>query len=583
MAPSRRCRSMRAPRAGTVACGLVVIDGNVAVDYFGEVRDASVTGLAASAIPTVDELVGMVPIAVNTLGSGVHELLVKAVELPWIWPVINDALRVDLPVKFLGNTEGGVLVGLYPEATVFPDQQLFSTDVAAVISVHWRPNIGTEDKLGIFLGYPASQAAFRALAMNRPDPVAGGVLPYGQWDEVRDDIAAWSVKFGYGLPQSGDNNDAIDLAYDLWDAWGTREFDKVYDVVEPILKSLGGHDAYGVNGLEAGEALLPTGLTMNNGALVATFHRDGLGLQLSALEGGTQMAYDIYGLDLWITDVDVFVRMDWITAEMNRDGEVLFYGAPYLNLIGDYGVDGEFFGMAFPDSLTAWRVEATVDLDTIGIAGIAGLDLAGEFGSGPFNGENVSYLGVRGEGNYMDYRVGGGVLFGSIYDSPVLRRAGYGELLDTLGNENTYTGLYLFVNGDFPIVEGSSCLLKANAAGEFQFWYFWSDDVGGGILSGAVHATVLCVVSGRGQVDLEYARLDEGGTAMGRTCEGSACDLFGGRFWVALGIGWCSPGTWDSWYGRWWDDDWCYTFGATVDLTYMDPGGLDYSASLDFE
>jgi len=52
---------------------------------------------------------------------------------------------------------------------------------------------------------------------------------------------------------------------------------------------------------------------------------------------------------------------------------------------------------------------------------------------------------------------------------------------------------------------------------------------------------------------------------------------------VAVGVGWCSPSTWDSWYDRWWDDDCCYTFGAVVDLTYMDPGGLDFDADLDFE
>jgi len=567
---------------GTVGCGLVVIDGNVAVEYFGELREAPLSGFAASDLPTVDELVGMVPVAVNTLGSIVHEMMVKAIEMPWIWPVINDALEVDLPVKFLGNTKGGVLVALGRNATVFPDEKLFSTDVSAVVSARWGgTNIGTVDRFGIFLGYPASQAAFRALAMNRPAP-ADGVLPYEDFADVETDMRTWADKFGYNLV-TGDANDPVDLARDTWVAWEDRQFDKVYDVVEPVLWSLGGREAYGVNGLEAGDALLPSGLEMNNGALVAAFHQDGMGWQLSALEGGTQMGYDIYYLDLWLTEVDVFLEMDWIAVEMNRDGEVIFHGSPYLNLIGDYGVDGEFFGMAFPDSPTEWRVEATIDLDTIGIAGIAGLDLAGEFGSGPYNGDLVSYIGVRGEGNYMDYRVGGGVLFGTIYDSPVLRRAGYGELIDTLGDANTYTGIYLFVNGDFPVVEGTSCLLKASAAGEFRFWYFWDQDVGGGRLSGAVHATVLCVVSGRGQVDLQYARLDQGGQSLGRTCESSACDLFGGRFWVALGVGWCSPGTWDSWYDRWWDDDWCYTFGAVVDLTYMSPGGLEFDADLDFE
>jgi len=576
---------------GKTGCGFVVVDGNVAVDYFGEVRAAAPASGAAVTGLDIDALLGMFPVAVNTLVSETTQLVVKAVELPWIWPLVNDVLDVDLPVKFLGNTQGGVLVGLYGEATIFPDEQIFRTDAAAVISIQWQASSGYRDKLGIFLGYPASQAAFRALAMNRPT-WTGGIVPFDHWEDVEADVRAWAAKFGYA-EKPGSEDDAVDLARDTWDSWcatwsgaactSPRDFEKAYDVVLPILRDLGGREAYGVCGLEPGAALLPSKAYMNNGALAAVFHRDGLGLQLSALEGGTQMGYDAYYADLWITELDVFVRMDWLSVEMNRDGEILFYGEPYLNLIGDYGVDGEFFGMAIPDG-GAWRVEAAVDLDTIGLAGVSGLDLAGEFGSGPFNGEPVSYLGVRGEGYYFDYRVGGGVLFGSIYkQSEVLRRAGYGELLDSLGNENTYTGIYLYLNGDFPIVEGTSCLLKASAAGELRFWYYWSDDIGGGTLSGAVHATVLCVISGRGQVDLGYARLDQGGTQFGRTCESAACDVFGGAFWVAMGVGWCEPHTWRRWESRWWGDDWCYTLGAYVDLSYMDPGGLDYQADLDYE
>ncbi|MBN1246106.1 MAG: hypothetical protein JXC32_00520 [Anaerolineae bacterium] len=58
---------------------------------------------------------------------------------------------------------------------------------------------------------------------------------------------------------------------------------------------------------------------------------------------------------------------------------------------------------------------------------------------------------------------------------------------------------------------------------------------------------------------------------------------FGGDFWIATGVGWCSPSSWHTWPTRWWDDDWCYTFGAYVDLSHMVPGGVNFSTKLDFE
>jgi hypothetical protein len=68
-----------------------------------------------------------------------------------------------------------------------------------------------------------------------------------------------------------------------------------------------------------------------------------------------------------------------------------------------------------------------------------------------------------------------------------------------------------------------------------------------------------------------------------RTCTNSTCDIYGGSFWIAVGFGWCSPSTWHRWQSRWWGDSWCYCIGAYVDLSYMDPGGLDYSYDLDYE
>jgi len=38
--------------------------------------------------------------------------------------------------------------------------------------------------------------------------------------------------------------------------------------------------------------------------------------------------------------------------------------------------------------------------------------------------------------------------------------------------------------------------------------------------------------------------------------------------WVAGGIGFCEPNEWDAWENHWWDDNWCYTCGALVDVNY---------------
>lgn len=585
----------------TVGCGLVLIDGNVAVEYFGEVlKDTTLTLQGVGAVNLdVDDLVGVFPLAVNWFYTVTKQVGMFASIFPWSWPLVNRVLEVPLPVKFLGNTNGGVFVALLKQQDVFPNDKIFNSDIAAIVSMGWTPALGFEDKIGIFMGYAASQAAFRALAMNRPT-FAGGVIPFDQWAGVSTDIQAWAAKFGY-LELAGDENDAVDLARDTWDAWcddwdgntcpkaNQKDFEQAYWIVQPLLKSLGGEEAYGVGGIEVGSDLLPINAELNTSAMGAIIVPDGLGLQVTKLEGGLQMQYGVYSytptipFTLPVAIIDIFVRVDWVTVELNRDGELFFYGDTYINIVGDVGVDGEFYGFAVQDSNDDWLVEGTVDLETIGISGVAGLDLAGEFGSGIRNGHGVSYVGVRGEGYYLNYRIGGGFLFGGIYkESQILRDVGYGELLDTLGSDDTYTGFYAYLSGDFPIVDGT-CAFNAVAGGELQLWYYWSHDVYGGILSGYVYATVACIISGRGQVDLEYAHLDNGGSISGRTCENPHCDAYSGTFWIAVGIGWCSPSTWDSWRERWWGDSWCYTFGVEVDISYLSPGGWDWHSDFDYE
>jgi hypothetical protein len=583
-------------------CGLIVLDGDIGVDYFGEVKSDAVTSQAINAdIPAVDDVVGEFPLAANIAISVTKWVGIQSGYVPWVWPVLNQVLDVDLPVKFLGNTEGGILVALIRDVGVFPDEEIFRADVTGIVDIRWDLSTGYNDQVGLYLGYGAGQAAFRALAMNRPR-WSGGIRPYDQWSNVSSDVKMWAGKFGY-TQLTGTENDPVDLAEEIWPDWcnawsGTtctnrKEYGEVFTVIEPLLKDLGSQEAYGVTGVQEGASLAASNVAINAGSLTAVLRREGLGLELTQLEGGGRIQWDIWDYsyeyeDIELVDIDFFLRANWLRFEMDRDGEIEVVGDTHANLLYDWGVDAYIHALATPVN-DEWRFEGVVDAEPIGIAGLSALELDGTFGSGPYvvptTGaiEYVSYFGVNFEAYFLDSRVGGGFLYGVVpQESAILREAGFGEIMDTLGDEGSYAGIYVYVFGDFPIA-GDTCLLKANAGGEVRFWYFWSDDAWGGTMTGFVHATAGCVISARGQLELGYARMDNGSTMYNRTCESSACDIYGGSFWIATGVGWCSPGTWHRWRDRWWGDSWCYTFGAYVDLSYMDPGDLDYSWELDYE
>jgi hypothetical protein len=583
-------------------CGLVVLDGDVGVDYFGEVKGDTVARQAINAdIPAVDAVVGEFPLGVNIAISVTKFVGIQSGRVPWVWPVLNQVLDVDLPVKFLGNTQGGILVALARDQSIFPGTEIFRADVAGVVDIRWDLSTGWNDQVGVYLGYGASQAAFRALAMNRPR-WSGGIRPYDQWSSVSGDVQTWAEKFGY-TRLSGAANDPVDLAEEIWPDWcnawsGTactdpKEYGEVFGVIEPILKGLEGQEAYGVTGVREGAELAASNVAMNTSSLTAVLRRDGLGLELTQLEGGGRIQWDIWdysyeyeGIEL--VDIDFFLRANWLRFEMDRDGEIEVFGDTYTNLLYDWGVDAHIHALATPVA-DEWRFEGVVDAEPIGIAGLSALELDGTFGSGPYvvpdtgGIEYVSYFGTNIEAYFLDYRIGGGLLYGVVpQESVILREAGFGEIMDTLGNQGSYAGIYAYLFGDFPLA-GDTCMLKASAGGEIRLWYYWSDEIWGGTLTGFVHATAACVLSARGQLELGYARLDNGGQMYNRTCSNSTCDIYGGSFWIATGVGWCSPSTWHRWRDRWWDDSWCYCIGAYVDLSYMTPGGLDYSYDLDYE
>jgi hypothetical protein len=70
----------------------------------------------------------------------------------------------------------------------------------------------------------------------------------------------------------------------------------------------------------------------------------------------------------------------------------------------------------------------------------------------------------------------------------------------------------------------------------------------------------------------------------GVSCNATKCVVARGDVWMVDGIGFCSPETWDNWDTRWWDDGWCWTFGAQADITYVQPpSDAHLGVELDFE
>ena len=125
--------------------------------------------------------------------------------------------------------------------------------------------------------------------------------------------------------------------------------------------------------------------------------------------------------------------------------------------------------------------------------------------------------------------------------------------------------------GTVPLVS-NGCALTIQAGAEVEIWYF-VPEVYGGSLRGFVTGKALCIASARGDVSLQLSK------------QGDIFE-FDGQGWLCGGTGLdCDPGDWGpSWEGRWWNDDWCWQFGATADLNWSsDHGNWTYNLDADYE
>jgi hypothetical protein len=189
-------------------------------------------------------------------------------------------------------------------------------------------------------------------------------------------------------------------------------------------------------------------------------------------------------------------------------------------------------------------------------------------------GDTYCYVGAQIDAKFQGFAVGGGFLVGEIKPaSSVLRTAGFGDLLDKLGDsgQSSMTGAYLRVYGTYPVID-IGCIFEIGVGGDVSAWYFHSPSDGhvyGGKLRGYVYGSALCLFSAKGDISLTLAK------------PAGQSHTFEGEMWVAGGFGFCDPETWHTWEGKWWGDGWCYTCGALVGLEYR--GGWDYWYDMECE
>lgn len=306
---TRRSLKDCSERDGGVGCGFVVLEGEGAVKYFGEIQvsDKSDTpGDLPSESPR-----GNWPLAVNFRpGSSVFQTPVKWPQLNWAWAFDDDYLNVEIPVLFLANGQGGVLAGLSPDSGLLPDAPVAETPASLVFTADFGRE--TVDDFGIFVGYSSSLAVLRALAMNQQDVQVRG------WDPDLEAMAkVWSKRLGYPV-RPGEGNDVVDLAKEIWPDWRDRDFQATIDVLEPIARGETGLDlaGFGISGVNSGDILNKSSASLTNG----------LGRSVLIPQGGdfipSELSMDTE-LDLSIGGTNLF-SADWLPFSLTRDKQFLF-------------------------------------------------------------------------------------------------------------------------------------------------------------------------------------------------------------------------------------------------------------------
>ncbi len=575
-----------------VGCGFILVDGNGAVIHFGEIEPGAQTANKEDAPQ------GKWPVVTNTRGGQKTQVPASKQNLRWAYPIANDYLDEVLPFKLLVNDAGGALVGIKPNVALLPGGEVLKSDLGVVVTINFTDTQGFRMDFGLFAGYAASQAGIRALAMNRPGKNNVGIAPFKNWSDVKDDAEKWMRKFGYSI-KPGSQDDPLDLAESVWAAWSTSSYTRTFQIIEPKVRALKGKEAYGITGIQSGQVLKQANATLATGMGQVIFEIAGGDFRLVNIKFGTLVdvrtpaSQNSNSSSGGKKQERALLHVDWLTLEINRDGEILVIGKNVSTaLTGDLDVKADII-LLIGVKAGYERIEGGVTVARLTVADVKFRDLGAVFGAGRINYMPLAYLGLRGEGTFSGgYTVGGALLFGLINpQSKVLREAGFASLLDKIGLDKggsagppaIFAGVYAAVYGDFPVYN-NGCALKVSAGVELRGWYFAPLDGGlpvwGGFLRGSVSGTALCLIHAKGELTLVIEGVRPNGKATaGQVCgkTGENCTAFTGQLWVAIGIFACEPETWRGWDQRWWNDGGCWQAGAFVQLAYIDqpPAGQD--------
>ena len=577
-----------------IGCGFMVLDGAGAVTYFGEIT--ATPGQDTPGDFPADAPQGNWPLAVNLLPlpeATTRTIPLMKPMLKWEWAFDDDYLEVDVPLIFLDGDEGGTLAGVRSSVEVLPGSAVAMMPVGVVINARFGDE--TLEDFGILTGHASGLGVMKALADNLPDTEDVS----SDWGfKLEAFIVDWALNLGYDIV---DGNDLVDLAEEVWDGWEVGDFQSATDVLEEkVLEGLDLSD-FGLNGIDSSDILNSSSAILQNGVGKTELVRAGGDYIIEKLSMRSELALVLGTAELFDAAV--------VDFDLTRDKQFGFFAEGLqVSLGGPFAPDltanlGLSVGLGDNDR----GLDGGIALVDINLYGVDVPYLGAVFGAGEKGGEKFFYLGGGIKGEWAGFAVAGAVLFGTLDPTnPSIRSVGEGlGLGDLLAKfveqpdrpvQPLYTGAYLAVSGDFPIIE-SGCLLNIDIGGELRAWYFAGEtDVYGGFLKGSASGEVGCVMSVRGSLSVSVERLAAGGVSDGkRRCPDDddpnkvlSCTAFSGDFWFAVGTGWCERRTWRSWETRWWGDSWCYTFGAQITLNYVSPSPADeddweYTTNIDWE
>ena len=178
-------------------------------------------------------------------------------------------------------------------------------------------------------------------------------------------------------------------------------------------------------------------------------------------------------------------------------------------------------------------------------------DLGLELGIGAVE----AYFGATGAGRFEQYRIPkAAFFFGKSCDFGVLERLD-SEVAEFIGEITPLVGVYVRGSVQVPIYNGG-CFFTIGVGADIGAWYFTNPPPAtyGGLVGGSAYGQLACLASLKGKVK----------------CIGQKSGSeykFHGDGWAAAGVGWCSPGSWDS-VSDARNDDWCLTGDATFGAEY---------------